>query len=64
MRPGRFGGRDVRVSFYRWDDLRVGSRAAGPAVISGGEATVVVPPRFQFTIDRFGNVILKGAGRS
>ncbi|HET9370064.1 MAG TPA: hydantoinase/oxoprolinase family protein, partial [Vicinamibacterales bacterium] len=64
VRPGRFGGRDVRVSFYRWADLPVGSAGAGPAVISGGEATVVVPPRFQFEIDRFGNVILKGAARS
>jgi N-methylhydantoinase A/oxoprolinase/acetone carboxylase beta subunit len=63
VRPGRFGGRDVRVSFYRWADLPVGSAGAGPAVISGGEATVVVPPRVQFQIDRFGNVILKGAAR-
>jgi N-methylhydantoinase A/oxoprolinase/acetone carboxylase beta subunit len=56
-RPGRFGGRSAKVAFYRWDDLAPGSHAPGPAVVTGGEATVVVPPGFKFRIDGFGNVV-------
>jgi N-methylhydantoinase A/oxoprolinase/acetone carboxylase beta subunit len=57
-RSGRFAGRTTRVAFYRWPDLEPGSRAAGPAVVTGAEATVVVPPGFRFRIDGFGNVIV------
>ncbi|MBM3751508.1 MAG: hydantoinase/oxoprolinase family protein [Acidimicrobiia bacterium] len=57
LRPGRFGGRAVKVAFHRWDDLRPGARAAGPAVIAGGEATVVIPPRWTFTVDGFSNIL-------
>jgi N-methylhydantoinase A/oxoprolinase/acetone carboxylase beta subunit len=57
IRPGRFGGRKAQVSFYRWEDLQPGARAAGPAVITGAEATIVVPPAFRFTVDGFGNVV-------
>jgi hypothetical protein len=56
-RSGRFGGRSVKVSFYRWDALEPGARAIGPAVVTGGEATIVVPPRFRFHVDGFRNVI-------
>ena len=56
-RAGRFGGRAARVALYRWDDLRPGARAPGPAVITSGEATAVVPPGFQFHIDGYGNVV-------
>lgn len=58
MRPARFGGRMVRTAFYRWDDLRPGARAVGPAVVTGGEATAVIPPQFGFRVDRFGNLIV------
>jgi N-methylhydantoinase A/oxoprolinase/acetone carboxylase beta subunit len=56
IRPGRFGGRSLTVAHYRWDDLKPGASAPGPAVIAGGEATVVIPPRWIFRVDRFGNV--------
>jgi N-methylhydantoinase A/oxoprolinase/acetone carboxylase beta subunit len=56
-RPGRFGGRAATVAWYRWDDLPPGAGAAGPALIAGGEATVVVPPGFRFRVDGFGNVV-------
>jgi N-methylhydantoinase A/oxoprolinase/acetone carboxylase beta subunit len=36
-----------------------GAHASGPAVITGAEATVVIPPGFAFTIDGFGNVIAR-----
>jgi N-methylhydantoinase A/oxoprolinase/acetone carboxylase beta subunit len=58
-RPARFGGRMVRTAFYRWNELPAGARAHGPAVVTGGEATAVVPPEFAFRVDRFGNLIVR-----
>lgn len=57
VRPGRFGGKVVKVGFHRWEDLSPGAAAPGPAVIAGGEATVVIPPKWSFRIDGFGNVL-------
>jgi N-methylhydantoinase A/oxoprolinase/acetone carboxylase beta subunit len=57
-RPGRFDGRVVRVSFFRWPDLEPGALGRGPAVITGAEATVVVPPRCAFRVDAFGNILV------
>jgi len=56
-RPGRFEGKTVPIAFYRWDDLPPGSNGSGAAVITGGEATIVIPPAFGFRVDGFGNVI-------
>jgi N-methylhydantoinase A/oxoprolinase/acetone carboxylase beta subunit len=57
-RPGRFDGRDVKTAFYRWDACVPGAHARGPAVITGGEATIVVPPGFNFSVDGYGNVVI------
>jgi N-methylhydantoinase A len=57
-RPGRFDGRAVTMSLYRWDALAPGTRARGPAIVTGGEATVVVPPKFEFRVDGFSNVVI------
>jgi N-methylhydantoinase A/oxoprolinase/acetone carboxylase beta subunit len=62
-RPARFEGRTWPCDVYRWDELAPGSRAAGPAVIAGGEATVVVPPGFRFRVDGFGNVVMSAGAR-
>ena len=59
VRSGRFDGRRTNVSFYRWPDLAPGAKAAGPAVITGAEASVVVPPGFSFHIDGHGNIIAR-----
>ncbi len=59
VRPGRFTGKNVKVAFYRWDDLKPGSFASGPAVIAGGEATAVVPPGWTFKVDGHGNVLAR-----
>jgi len=56
-RNGRFDGKTVPIAFYRWDDLPPGSKGHGAAVITGGEATIVIPPAFGFRVDGFGNVI-------
>ncbi len=57
-RPGRFDGRAVTMSLYRWDALAPGARARGPAIVTGGEATVVVPPKCEFQVDGFSNVVI------
>jgi N-methylhydantoinase A/oxoprolinase/acetone carboxylase beta subunit len=62
-RPGRFDGRAVSMAFYRWEALEPGARATGPAVITGGEASIVVPPRFAFSVDGFGNVVITSGPR-
>jgi len=59
VRQGRFDGRATKVAYYRWPDLSPGAAAQGPAVIAGAEATVVVPPRFQFTVDKFSNIVME-----
>jgi N-methylhydantoinase A len=58
-RPGRFGGRSVTVSFHQWEALAPGAAGAGPAVITGGEATAVIPPGFRFHVDGFGNLVAR-----
>jgi N-methylhydantoinase A/oxoprolinase/acetone carboxylase beta subunit len=57
VRGGRFDGRVRQVAFYRWPALDPGAAAAGPAVVAGPEATVVIPPAWRFRIDGFGNLI-------
>ena len=57
VRPGRFGGKTVKVAFHRWESLAPGAAASGPAVIAGGEATVVIPPRWSFKVDGFSNIM-------
>jgi N-methylhydantoinase A/oxoprolinase/acetone carboxylase beta subunit len=59
VRQSRFHGRMLRAAFYRWDDLSPGAHAPGPAVVTGGEATAVIPPGFDFRVDGFGNVIIR-----
>ena len=61
-RPAIFGGSKVRTAHYRWPSLAPGATARGPAVITGAEATVVVPPGFEFRVDGFGNVIATAFG--
>jgi N-methylhydantoinase A/oxoprolinase/acetone carboxylase beta subunit len=58
-RPGRFDGRPVSMALYRWESLVPGASAHGPAVVTGGEATVVVPPKFSFSVDGFGNILVR-----
>ena len=57
VRDGRFDGRVRKVAFHRWPDLAPGAAASGPSVVTGPEATVVIPPGWRFRIDGFGNVI-------
>ena len=54
---GRFEGRSLETGFFRWDDLPPGAEGAGPAVVTGGEATVVIPPDFRFRVDGHRNIV-------
>ena len=56
---GRFDGRDRQVAYFRWPDLVPGAGGRGPCVITGPEATAVLPPGWRFTIDGFGNVVAR-----
>lgn len=55
--PAQFGGRRLPTAFFRWDHLPAGSVGEGPAVVAGGQATAVVPPKFRFRIDEWGNLV-------
>jgi N-methylhydantoinase A/oxoprolinase/acetone carboxylase beta subunit len=59
VRPVWFERGRIKTAFYRWDALTPGARAPGPAVITSGEATAVVPPSFAFRVDGFGNLIIR-----
>jgi N-methylhydantoinase A len=51
-------GVDFRCPIYAAEDLGGGSRTAGPAVIEQQDATLVVPPGWQVTMDRVGMLAL------
>jgi N-methylhydantoinase A/oxoprolinase/acetone carboxylase beta subunit len=61
VREARFDGVAVPTRFFRWGELIAGAAGDGPAVVSGGEATAVVPPGFGFRLDAFGNLIVTRA---
>jgi N-methylhydantoinase A/oxoprolinase/acetone carboxylase beta subunit len=58
-RPAIFNGKSRETSFFEFGDMQAGAQGAGPAVITGAEASVVIPPGFRFEIDGFGNVIAR-----
>jgi N-methylhydantoinase A/oxoprolinase/acetone carboxylase beta subunit len=58
-----FGGRRAWTSFFRWPTLPPGAHASGPAIVTGDEATVVVLPGFRFSVDAFGNLIIRRTTR-
>jgi N-methylhydantoinase A/oxoprolinase/acetone carboxylase beta subunit len=60
-RAARVGGRAMSAAVYRWADLLPGSTAPGPAIVTGAEATAVVPPGWRFTVDGHGNVVASKA---
>lgn len=61
FRSSRFEGRPRRTAFYRWKNLPPGAFGQGPCVVTGDEATAVIPPGFKFQVDACGNLILSSA---
>jgi N-methylhydantoinase A len=60
-RPAWFGRRwDVPI--YQREGLRAGNHIAGPALVVQMDATTAVPPGWEATVDRCGNLLLAPAG--
>ncbi len=49
---------------FDWSRLEPGCRLVGPAMVDGADATIVVPPGYSATVDRWRNVILAKAEAS
>jgi N-methylhydantoinase A len=60
-RPIRFGGRTLDAAIHGWSSLPAGWSATGPAIIEQDLATILVPPSYQASVGRFGDLELKGA---
>ncbi|MEM9935643.1 MAG: hydantoinase/oxoprolinase family protein, partial [Bacteroidota bacterium] len=54
---GRFGIHESKI--YERDNLFTGTILNGPAIIAEKDTSTVLPPGFQLTIDRWGNLIIK-----
>ncbi|MPZ88254.1 MAG: hydantoinase/oxoprolinase family protein [Nitriliruptorales bacterium] len=57
-RRARFQGIDVDCPVYRRALLDVGERIAGPCIVEQPDATVVVNPGQEATVDRFRNLVI------
>ncbi len=51
LTQARFCGKWHATPVYRRENLMIGSSGAGPAILAGDEATIVIPPNFRFQID-------------
>jgi N-methylhydantoinase A len=49
---------------FDWTRLEPGCRFAGPALVEGADATIVVPPGYSVAVDRWRNVILASSEAS
>ena len=58
-RGARFTGAWHDCPVFRWSDLPISWRSSGPAIVTQETATVIVPPGFDVTVDRFGNLLLE-----
>jgi N-methylhydantoinase A len=59
MRAVVFYGRPRRTPVFRRDDLAVGWRQNGPAIVCEYSATTVVPPGWRATVERTGGLVLE-----
>ncbi len=56
--PVLFDGKTLPTKIYSRDQLRLGRRYSGPAIITEYSATIVVPPGKRFHLDRVGNLLI------
>jgi len=54
-----FDGEFRETPVLSWDGLSSGATLAGPAIVAGGESTVVVPPNWSLTVDERGTLRLE-----
>ncbi len=52
-----FGEGFWETAIYHRDQLLPGMESVGPAIVSGGESTVVITPNFRFRIDGVGTLV-------
>jgi len=57
--PVIFSGKKFPTAIYRRDQLAIGKRHSGPAVITEYSATTVVPPGMRFWLDDAGSLLVK-----
>ncbi|WP_341486620.1 hydantoinase/oxoprolinase family protein [Pararhizobium sp. A13] len=53
-----FGGRTWRTGVYHRSDLAANHEIYGPAIIAQDDTTTVVPPGFDLSVDRLGNLVI------
>ncbi|SDZ84964.1 N-methylhydantoinase A [Haloplanus vescus] len=58
-RTARFDGDAIETPVYDRGTLAPGATLDGPAVVEGGETTVVVPPAASAHVDDWGNVVVE-----
>jgi len=61
-REAWFRDRFWETAVFHREQLMPGMEGIGPAIVSGGEATVVVPPNFRFRIDGVGTLVATRTG--
>jgi N-methylhydantoinase A len=54
-----FDGREVAAPVVQRTQLSIGAVLSGPALVAEDTATTVVPPRWSFSIDEFGCLVLR-----
>lgn len=59
-----FSGKRVKTAIFDQPALVAGATGRGPALITGPETTIVIPPKFSFRVDGFGNVIVEAVKKS
>ncbi len=59
-RRAMFDGEHHETPVYRRSGLAVDARVDGPAIVEGGESTVVVPPAWTAAVDARGTLVLEG----
>jgi len=53
-----FAGKKLTTRIYSRDELRLGKKYSGPAIITEYSATTVIPPGGRFQLDRVGNLVV------
>jgi 5-oxoprolinase (ATP-hydrolysing) len=57
--PAVFHGKESQAAVFRREELTVGAKVRGPAIILESIATIVVEPDFVAMVDGYGNVLLE-----
>jgi len=57
-RPAYFAGCWFSTPVYVYTSLKAGNRLVGPTLVEGATTTVVIPPGFSCSVDRWGNLVL------